>query len=342
MLRETAEIVDRGRYPTAVTPWEQETWREEALAWTRRELTTQGIGMHGTGQRKVRLRPWSVLVRIPVEGSDAVWFKANPPASAFEARLTEALARWVPEHVLKPLAVDADRGWALLPDGGALFRDVLDSTRGQVDPHAWEEPLRRYAAMQRTLTAYTDRIETLGVPGARTTALPEIFDRTVEENAALEPSEIKALRELRPRLAGWCEELAGAGIDDTLDHADLHDGQLFVSEPGRFTFFDWGDALVSHPFCSFLVPARAARERFGPEVLPRLRDAYLEPWEGNGVTQAELRRAVGLAWRLGAVGRARSFGRLFPGTSGGVDGACDADSARWLLELLTEPPTQLL
>ncbi|WP_327371768.1 phosphotransferase [Streptomyces sp. NBC_01217] len=340
MQREALDIVDRGQYPDAVTPWEDEAWREEALGWAERGLAAHGL--RENGQRKVRLRPWSVLVRMTVEGRDAVWFKANPPASAFEAGLTEALARWVPAYVLRPLAVDAGRGWALLPHGGALFRDVLDSAHNPVDPRAWEEPLRQYAGMQRALLPYAERIEQLGVPSARTVELPETFDRAVDGNTALAPDELKVLHELRPRLAEWCEELAGTGIADTLDHSDLHDGQLFASGPGRFTFFDWGDAAVAHPFCSFLVPARAARERFGPEVLPRLRDAYLEPWEGDGCSKAELRRALSLAWRLGAIGRACSWGRLFPGVSEGrSDGAGtvgDAEGARWLLELLTEPP----
>ncbi|MFE4332586.1 aminoglycoside phosphotransferase family protein [Streptomyces sp. NPDC056831] len=336
MQRDAPEIADRGQYPDAETPWEHEAWREEALEWVERGLAAHGL--RETGQRKVRLRPWSVLVRVPVEGREAVWFKANPPASAFEAGLTEALARWVPAYVLKPLAVDARRGWTLLPDGGALFRNVLDSTRGTADPRVWEEPLRQYAGVQSVLVPYAEKIELLGVPSARTTALPEIFDRVVDGNTALAPTDLKALRELRPRLAEWCAELAGAGIADTLDHSDLHDGQLFAPEPGRFTFFDWGDAAVTHPFCSFLVPARAARERFGPEVLPRLRDVYLEQWEGDGRTKAELRRAVSLAWRLGAIGRACSWGRLFPGASDGVGAAGDTEGARWLLELLTEPP----
>lgn len=338
MRSDAAAVVDRGQYPDAVTPWEQEDWRAEALGWAEHGLAAHGL--RETGPRKVRLRPWSVLVRMSVAGGDAVWFKANPPASAFEAGLTEALARWVPSYVLRPLAVDAARGWSLLPDGGTLFRDALDSAaaRSAADPRAWEEPLRQYAAMQRTLVPYADEIERLGVPGARTATLPETFDRLVAENTALEPADRRALAELRPRLVEWCEELAGVGIADTLDHSDLHDGQLFAPEPDRFTFFDWGDAVVAHPFCSFLVPARAARERFGPEAPARLRDAYLEPWTGDGRTTAELRRALSRAWRLGAIGRACSWGRLFPGASIGGGRAGDTEGARWLLELLAEPP----
>lgn len=334
MMRDESVAVDRGQYPDAVTPWETATWRQAALGWAERELAAHGL--REAGGRSVRLRPWSVLVRIPVEGHGAVFFKASPPASAFEAGLTASLARWIPGRVLEPLAVGAERGWSLLPDGGPLFRDALD--RGAADLAAWEEMLRQYAEMQRKLIPYAGRMDSLGVPDGRVAALPEIFDRMVEENSVLDQADRAALRDIRPRLAEWCAELVGLEIPETLDHSDLHEGQSFVPEPGRFVFFDWGDAAISHPFCSLLIPGRVARERYGPEVLPRLRDAYLEPWTGSGHTAAELRRAVSLAWRVGAIGRARSWGRLFPGASSGAGDLGGVDSARWLRELLTEPP----
>ncbi|MEV5384613.1 aminoglycoside phosphotransferase family protein [Streptomyces sp. NPDC052721] len=339
-------VVDRGRYPDAVTPWERGSWRTAAFDWVAGHLTAHDL--RAEGALEVRLRPWSVLIRVPVggraalagqrtsiAGQAAVWFKANPPASAFEGPLAAALARWVPEHVLRPLAVDAGRGWALLPDGGDLFRAVLD--REPVGPRDWEALLGQYARMQSDLVPHAPEIERLGVPAARTLLLPEVFDQLLAGNSALAPDERAQLERLRPRVADWCAELASAGIADTLDHADLHDGQLFRPAPGRFTFFDWGDAAVSHPFCSLRVPVERACDRYGPQVLPRLLDAYLEPWTGDGRTSAELRRAAELAWRLSALGRAASWGRMFPGTSGGAEPGA-AESAAWLLELLVEPP----
>lgn len=67
------------------------------------------------------------------------------------------------------------------------------------------------------------------------------------------------------------------------------------------------------------------------------RDAYLEPWTGDGIAAGELRRAVSLAWRLAALGRAASWGRMFPapGTPAAPGGA---ETAHWLRELRTEPP----
>ncbi|CAM5395407.1 Phosphotransferase OS=Streptomyces tendae OX=1932 GN=GUR47_05645 PE=4 SV=1 [Streptomyces tendae] len=332
MLSGTPVTVDRGRYQDTVTPWEEPAWRTEAIGWTESRLAAHGL--RPTGAWRARLRPWSVLLRVDVVGRDAVWFKANPPASAFEGALTAALARWVPGHVLEPLAVDPGRGWALLPDGGPLFRDVL--AREAVTPAAWEELLRQYAAVQHALTPRASEIERLGVPAVPADALPGALDRLDE--TPLPSRDRAALRELRPRLLDWRAELAALGVPDSLDHADLHDGQLFCPAPGRFTFFDWGDAVVAHPFSSLAVPARRAGERYGRRVLPRLRDAYLEPWTGTGRTPAQLRRAVSLAWRLSALNRAAAYGRLFPTVSGAAGAATAAAGARCLLELLDEPP----
>ncbi|MFJ5519358.1 aminoglycoside phosphotransferase family protein [Streptomyces griseoluteus] len=316
--------VDRGAYPDAVTPWEEGAWREAVFAWVEGQLARCGLRVTGVG--RVRVRPWSVLMRVPVGRRDPVWFKANPPGSVFEGPLTAALARWVPESVLRPLAVEGERGWSLLPDGGRLFREA------EVGPRAWEELLGGYARMQRALVPRVGELGALGVPRLRVSEVPASFDRLRQGNGSLEPEQRARLDALRPRLVDWCAELDAIGVPDSLDHADLHEGQLFHPAPGRFTYFDWGDAIVSHPFASLRVPALRAAERYGPEVLPRLRDAYLDPWTDLGLPAAELRRAAWLAWRLGALGRARAWTRLFPSATEPANGA------RSLLETGDAPP----
>ncbi|MYY06780.1 MULTISPECIES: phosphotransferase [unclassified Streptomyces] len=324
--------VDRGQYPDAVAPWDDLAWRQSALAWAERALAARGRPR--ARLLAVRVRPWSVLVRMSAAGGPDVWLKANPPASAFEAGLTEALARWVPGHVLEPLAVDVERGWSLFPHGGTLFREVHPDGTGE---RAWAEALHQYAVVQRALVSRVEEITRLGVPDARTAVLPAVFDRVVGRNTVLDTGTRTALHALRPRLVRWCEELDALGVPDSLDHSDLHDGQLFTPAPGRFTFFDWGDASVSHPFCSLFVPLNNARERYGPQALPRLRDAYLDAWTGTGPTTAELRRGAALARHLGAIGRACSWDRLFPEASRGLTAMTEAGAARSLRQLLADP-----
>ncbi|MEU0592191.1 hypothetical protein [Streptomyces ardesiacus] len=173
MLSETPVAVDRGGYRDTVTPWAEPAWRAEVLARVRAGFTAHGL--RPTGRWRVRPRPWSVLLRLDVEEHGAVWFKANPPAGASEGGLTAALARWVPGHVLEPLAVDTGRGWSLLPDGGPLVRDVL--AREAVAPGAWEELVRQYAAVQHALAPHAGDLARLGVPAVPTAALPGVLDR---------------------------------------------------------------------------------------------------------------------------------------------------------------------
>ncbi|MFD8015595.1 phosphotransferase [Streptomyces sp. NPDC058955] len=325
---ERTTVVDRGRFPDAVTPWDDEEWRRDVLGWAGRVLA--GRGLVETGAREVRVRPWSVLVRFRTgDGErDAVWLKAGAPSNAFEAGLSRALADWVPGHVMTPLAVDAGRGVSLLPDGGPLFRGLVDA--GEAGPEAWTTALEQYGAMQRRLVPYADRLAGLGVPRARTRDLPDAFDALVADNPFFDADERAALLRRRPRLVELCAELDAYGLPDSLDHCDLHDGQLLAPAPGRFTFFDWGDASVGHPFGSLLIPVRAVRERYGPEHVAPMVDAYLEHWTGLGPSAAELRRAAGLAVRLAALGRAGTWFRLFPGTP--LGSSHDA-SAYWVREL---------
>ena len=232
-----------------------------------------------------------------------MWFKAAAPGAAFEAGLGEALSAWAPEHVLTPYAVDAARGWSLLPSGGSLLRELPPG------PDEWEQALTQYASLQQAVAPRVEEMLRLGVPDAREPVA--LFDAAVASNSTLTAAERARLLKLRPRLVGWCEELAAIGVPDSLDHADLHDGQILVAD-GRYTFFDWGDANVGHPFFSLLVALERAADLHGPAVVARLEDAYLVRWTADGHTMRDLRRAAELARRLSQLTRAGSWGRLFP------------------------------
>jgi hypothetical protein len=347
MSSDLMTVTNDGGYTNMPTPWDDPSWRVEARTWAEKQLAERGLRRAEDEGITVRLRPWSVVISIPLAGgAGVVWFKANPPGAAFETGLGAALAELTPRQVLHPLAVDTERAWSLLPDGGRLFSDVLNSEPAETaDTSAWEEPLRQYGEFQRELSPHLDRLAGLGVLDLRTPALPGCLDQLLTECTALEPAERKSLLALRPQFAEWCAELAESGVADSLDHSDLHEAQIFVPGPatgGRYAFFDWGDASLAHPFTSLLVVSRVVRERYGParssEVLPRLRDVYLEPWtDVAGRNLDELRRAAHLACRLGAVGRSVSWGRLFPGVHEDWHKFRQANMSGWLGEMLTEP-----
>ena len=308
--------VDNGGYQSP-TPWDDPTWRQDVLDWIASRLGRE-VDLDGL---MVRLRPWSVVIRIPTPEAGPIWFKANPPSSAFEPALMAALGEWTPEHVLHPIAVDPARSFSLLPDGGALMTAPAATS--------WIAPLQQYAELQRSLSPYADDLLRIGVPDLRPEVIMVRFDELVEE--VVGDNRIADVEAMRPRIADWVDELAGSGIAATLDHSDLHESQIFQPRGGRYAFFDWGDASVGHPFTTLLVPLRNIREAFGADAARSARDAYLDGWPGD---RDKLRRVAHIACRLGPISRSLSWMRIFIGERAPVHDYVSG----WLRVLLDEPP----
>jgi aminoglycoside phosphotransferase (APT) family kinase protein len=149
-----------------------------------------------------------------------------------------------------------------------------------------------------------DGIIERGLPDLRIERIPEIAERLGAELGEQAPA--------RDRLATLCAELAAFGIPETIQHDDLHDGNVFAGERG-YRIFDWGDSVAAHPFLSLVVALRGIAYRFelgdhDPDLI-RLRDAYLERFAEYGKA-VELRRAAALAEPLGMLSRAWSWWRV--------------------------------
>ena len=127
-------------------------------------------------------------------------------------------------------------------------------------------------------------------------------------------------------------ELEAFGIPETIQHDDLHDGQVFVQD-GHIRILDWGDSCISHPFHTLTVTLRALAWRHGiepgSEQLLRLRDAYLEPF---GAPAA----AADLAYRTGTLGRALAWHRYVSAAAPGERDPEDAESVPYGLRLYLE------
>ncbi|NUR60555.1 MAG: aminoglycoside phosphotransferase family protein [Catenulispora sp.] len=315
--------VDRGAL-APITPWENLAWRAETESWIRAALAEHGRTPAAEGWR-ARVRRWSVLYEVPTfsrestaGAAEPVWFKANPEASRFEAAVSWYLGREHPEHVLTPLAVDTEHGWTLLPDGGPVVRAAL-AARGSTTVAGYVPVVQQYAEFQRAVSA--ERVVELGVPQIGVKTLPETLEQIEAAGRALPPEERHLLDARLPDFASWCHELAAAGMPDAVDHADLHDGQIFApGHDGHHRFFDWGDAAVTHPFSSMLVTTRVVR-RTGADAkdVARLHDAYLEAWTGE-YDRPALREMLALACRIEAVARILVWNRLFPGNASGSSG----------------------
>jgi hypothetical protein len=112
---------------TARARWRDPAWRSAALGWVEEQLARLGLAVIGAIEQP-HLRPWSTALSVPTTAG-RLWFKAGGPGNRYEAALLDALARWGVRGALAPLAVDVDRGWILLPDGGTRLREAIDGPR---------------------------------------------------------------------------------------------------------------------------------------------------------------------------------------------------------------------
>jgi hypothetical protein len=293
-----------------------------------------GLGRVGPPQ-VVRERPWSTIVRVSTR--DGVrWLKAAGPGCRYEPALLATLARHGAPHTVLPLAVDEERGLTLLPHAGEVLRDR------RVDlPRTWQRLLVQHGELQRLLEAAAPELLARGVPDQRPAALPEHLDRLLAEPPqGLRTETLARLRITAPAYRRACEELAGYGIAPTLQHDDLHDGNVLVDHDGTHRVTDWGDAAVAHPFGVLLVTLNVLSDQLGEprssRTLRRLEDAYLEGWTDRH-SRADLRAAAALAVHVGRVGRCLSWQRALLGAT---DVAADfaTAAAAWLTDLVEDDP----
>ena len=219
-------------------------------------------------------------MRVPV-ASGVNWFKACAQVQAFEPRLTaELFARW-PDRVTEVLAVDEARRWLLLGDAG-----IAVGERGN-PPETWLGALPSYAELQKGEIAHALDHLSHGVPDLRMSALPKAYGRLLANDLPLETDDVNRLRNYAPRFAELCAGLADLGIQESVQHDDLHMANLY-SDGGHLRVVDWGDSSIAHPFFSLVVTFRFLEEvnHLGPDDpwFARLRDAYLEPW-GSGLEE---------------------------------------------------------
>lgn len=291
------------------------------------------------------IRPWSTAFRIPTDMGVA-WCKASGPGPAYEGPLLAAFERWGVRGALLPLATDADRALILTPDGGPTMRDTRPDGNGDHDLAAWARILRGYAHLQRSTEGRATELVALGVPDLRPEHLASVVERLVADDpiwARADAEDRDAARAARRRLpdllaviADLVDELCEIGVAPTIQHDDLHGGNILVGPAGD-RVFDWGDASVAHPFTTLTttlnsIEYRTGLDQHGPELL-RLRDAYLEAWT-DVAPLTPLVAAEGRSRILGAISRAASWERSFRGVPADELEGHGGSTAAWLVELV--------
>ena len=99
----------------------------------------------------------------------------------------------------------------------------------------------------------------------------------------------------------------------SIQHNDFHGGNIVVGPDGE-RFFDWGDAVIGHPFATlagtFGLDRPPHRPRIlGDPVFERLRDAYTEAWTDVAPREPASAAAVDATRALAPIGKALAWER---------------------------------
>jgi hypothetical protein len=199
------------------------------------------------------VRPWATALRAPTPDG-AVWFKAAREGFAHEGPVLEAIGPLAPDLLPEVIAARPEAGWLLLADAGLRVRE---------HPIDWRPLLAGYAALQIAAAPLAGRLLELGAPDNRP---PALVGRIEALMPSLKAETRIALEERLPELGLAFAALEASPLPPTIEHGDLHDGNVFVRD-GRPRILDWGDSAVGHPFLTLTV-----------EEDPAARDAYLEPF----------------------------------------------------------------
>ncbi|HEX5809967.1 MAG TPA: aminoglycoside phosphotransferase family protein [Anaerolineales bacterium] len=269
--------------------WQDPDWRRHVNDWIQAETGHRSIRITGEIEQP-HMYAWSTVLHIPTD-QGRLFFKATAPETIYEAALTQALANWFPDCMPELVAVEAGRGWMLMRDGGEQLRLSIRPTKDVVP---WQPVILRYAEVQVALAGHITELLSLRLPDHRLSVLPRLFSELLADQESLMIDQEKGLTtpewdEVKGKVGRFeeiCRDLAALGIPESINHGDFHDGNVLVRDDGRITFFDWGDADVTHPFVSlrtFFVSLEIALELedylFTPEM-DALLNLYLKPWEG--------------------------------------------------------------
>ena len=283
--------------------WHDLNWQKQAHNWIHSQAKRNSIQLVGEIEQPHILH-WSTVMRVP-SNKGVIFFKATAGETIYEIALTQKLAEWSPDCLPGLISADTTRGWMLMRDGGEQLRASIRPTK---DITPWRPVIKRYADLQIELAGHVDEMLTLGVPDHRLATLPRLYSQLLEDEASLmigqdkglTPDEFQQLQNMKSRFESICTDLSAFGIPESLNHGDFHDGNVLIKD-GRITFFDWGDADITHPFVSlrtWFVSMEIALELddYAPPTLEmtELLHRYLEQWQGFA-SMKELQKAYELS-----------------------------------------------
>jgi len=309
-----------------------------AIAWAQTTLEAAAF-------EPWRVRPWSELGRIRTN-SAVWWLKASKAGTRYEGPLLRVLAA-TGHRLLPEVIVHEQRPWFLIADAGQRLMDLSLSPPDLIK--LWCQVLSEYAELQRSVSV--DAALAAGAPDFRPPCLPQHYESLLDRHqwfsdlvaSTLTRSEGERARGFQPHLERLAAEL-GEGPPVTLQHDDVHETNVVV-DPSHLAepkLIDWGDAVVSHPFCSMGVTLDRLADRLAVPLnhplITRVIDAYLQQWRAEGWPRRQLLWQMRIARQLDQILRAYAWLRGVGDLQGAQTVGLAESPAYWIRRLIAPEP----
>ena len=294
-----------------------------------------------------RERPWSEVGRASA-GSAIWWLKISKAGTRYEGPLLRVLAQ-TGHRLIPDVIVHSEYPWFLIADAGPRLMDRRLSPTELIE--LWCRVLGEYADLQRS--APVDAVLAAEVPDFRPPRLPLWYEGLLDGHewfSELVRSDLTQLeRERAKRFLPRFERLAadlGDGPSVTVQHDDVHETNVLLGarplgQPylvGQLYLIDWGDAVVSHPFCSMGVTLDRLADQLAVPLnhpwIMRAADAYLEPWRADGWPRRQLLRQMQIARRVDHIIRAHAWIRGVGNLQGGQSIGLAESPPFWIRRLI--------
>jgi len=312
--------------------WPANPALDEVREWIRRSAPGR---MLAGAPVVYRCAPWGLTARFAASGN-AIFFKATADYFAAEIPATRLMNRHFPSASPRLIATREEPGrrWMLMEDyQGRLLSEAKT-------PEPYLAAVRTLAQVHAYFASALDEVPPT-IPRLPATQVPGLLDELIPYVERWYASEWRASERLRHdlldlvkanahRLPAWAREVSA--LPNSLDHGDLHSGNVAVRRDGSVVLFDWSDVTVGCPFFSMDFLLSSITQTLGAMEGARLSAEYLDALAG-WADRDELDRLYMLALCLGPVRSAYTYKIIEEGSD--CRGRFHATVGWWLQRAVT-------
>jgi len=221
-----------------MAPWSKIGWFDKASLWVINQLYRLGITVISPVEQVKSFYTGGTL-RVNTD-IGYIYLKAFPAGFVRELEITQTLMQLSLINMPTPIVFDSENCWMLMPDiGGTDLREISDMD-------VWKDVVRQYAGLQIRSVSLVDRLLKGSFFDMRIHTMLSEVEMVIAQSHRLlrgyyEPlsdEELEKLRSLLPCLMSLCARVESYGIPYTLDHGDLHAGNIRITKNGP-VFYDW-------------------------------------------------------------------------------------------------------